>query len=138
MELVRQKHNAENTTQARAAREACSRGLREEFEKYVSREKEALKKAPKTIKGWWTKSGRLLRQRARTSAIPALRNGSGEWILEAKGKSDLLAVSLQSKCVLVEAVTNQYTEVESQTHRAMKEPAVVTEKMAEKELCALA
>ena len=60
-----------------------------------------------------------------------------EWILEAKGKSDLLAVSLQSKCVLIEAVTNQYTDVESKTHRAMKEPAVVTEKMAEKELCAL-
>ena len=66
MKLVRLKHNAENTTQAGVAREACSRGLKEEFEKYVSREKEALQKAPKATKGWWTKSGRLLRQRART------------------------------------------------------------------------
>lgn len=94
MELVRQKHTAGNTTQAGAALEASSRGLKEEFEKHVGREKEALQKAPKATKGWRAKSGRLLRQRARTSAIPALRNGSGEWILEAKGKRDLLALNL--------------------------------------------
>lgn len=40
--------------------------------------------------------------------------------------------------MLAEAVTNQYTEVETQACRAMKELAVVTEKTAEKELCALA
>ena len=130
--LVQKKHDADGTGEAQTAREACSAGLKEEYDKYVSREKKALQIAPKASKGWWSMTRRLLRQRERSSAIPALRNEKGEWTLDAKDKADLLARTLKSKFVLQDRAINHYTDLEPTAWRGMKAPAAATVKMAEK------
>lgn len=134
VDLVKRKQDAENTPQASAARDACSAGMKEEYVKYVNREKAALQGATKALKGWWSKTGRLLRQRARTSTLPAPRNVSGEWVLGAKGKSNLFADSFQDKLVIPAAAVNQYTKLERRTLKVMKKPFTITEQMAEKSL----
>ena len=55
----------------------------------------------------------------------------------AKDKADLLARTFQNKCVLKEAATNDYTEVDISTGRCMVAPTAVTVKMAEQELTKL-
>jgi hypothetical protein len=132
--LVQAKHDAEGTAEAPTARDLCSAGLKEEYDKYVNREKEALKTIPKATKGWWSRTRRLLRQRERNSAIPALRDEKGEWTLDARDKADLLARTLRNKFVLKEPAINEYTDMVPASWRGMKEPAVVSEQMAERAL----
>jgi hypothetical protein len=112
LEAVQAKHAAEGTSKAGAARDSCSFAIKEEYMKYVEREKDVLRNTAKSSKGWWSKTGRLLRQRAKESSIPALRNPAGEWVLDAKGKADLFAASFSAKFKLPAAERNEYSRLD--------------------------
>ena len=52
IELVNNKSEAAGTVQARDANEACSIGIKEEYVKYIEKERERLKNEQTATKGW--------------------------------------------------------------------------------------
>ena len=117
LEMVRQKEAAAGTEHARSACEACSACLKEEFEKYIEKEREQLKKEPRASKGWWSKTRRLLNLRGRTCGIPALKKYGGAWCTDAKSKADHLADLFTSKYKLAAKLTNDYSKLEEPYYR---------------------
>ena len=87
----------EGTDQEKAARDACSQGILEEFGNYIQREQKDLANMRRGSKAWWGKSGRLLQHKGRACSIPALKNTRHEWVLDATGKAKLwLTLSFQN------------------------------------------
>jgi hypothetical protein len=136
-ELVEKKKVAAGTSEAKAARDACSTGIREEFKKYVEKEKQRLEDEPKASKGWWSMTRRLLKQRGRVCSIPALREEGGRWCFDAKSKADHLAKTFKSKYELGEPATNYYTEIGVPYYGCQQALAEVTEERAERILTGL-
>ena len=70
----------------------------EEYGRYVSKEREDLQSLlPRGVKGWWIKARRLMQKRGATSSIPALRDDSGKWFLDAESKANLSAATSSRK-----------------------------------------
>jgi hypothetical protein len=111
--LVQEKQFAAQTGNARHANEACSAGIKEEFEKYLTKQKARLKGQRRASKAWWCSARRLLKQKGKVCSVPALRKATGEWCRDAKSKADHLADTLKSKYTLPEKVTNYYTDLEA-------------------------
>jgi hypothetical protein len=110
--LVNQKQAAAGTEQEQIKCEACSAGLKEEFDKYVQKGKKRLQGEPRAARGWWSSTRRLLRQNVKATSIPALKDLKGDWCMDAKDKADLLAHTLKGKYKLPEREINCYTELE--------------------------
>ena len=134
VELVRRKHQAAGTDEARTVTAACSAGLKKEFAKYVEKEKIRLKKERRASKGLWSRTRRLLKQSGRTCSVPALKKQSGEWCKDPKSKADHLAETFKTKYTLNEAETNHYSEIEVPGYRRQHAVQEVTEDIAEKVL----
>ena len=69
----------------------CSRVLKEEREAYIDKTKRDLVRMNPSSKLWWAKARELLGDEAKVCNIPALKTDDGEWIIDPKGKADLLA-----------------------------------------------
>jgi hypothetical protein len=134
VELVMAKNAAAETSEARAASEACSVGITEEFAKYVEKERTRLKMVPRGSKGWWAKSRQLLKQKSRTCSIPALKKANGQWCQDAKSKADHLAATFKSKFSLCERLENNYSEINVPFYRRQAAIEEVTEERAERVL----
>jgi hypothetical protein len=135
--LVQKKQTAVGTEEIRAASKACSEGLNKEFAKYVQAERERLQTEPKSSKGWWSMTRRLLSQKGRTCSIPALKKPGGEWCMDAKGKAEHLADTFQSKYKLADRETNYYTKLEGAFYQQQGPLNEVTEDSAVKVLSGL-
>jgi len=135
--LVKAKHEAAGTDAEVAARDACSKGVLEEFGKYVSIERSNLSLMRRACKGWWTKTRKLLQHRGTVSSIPALKDPTKGWILDAAGKADLFAVTLSGKFHLCDGETNYFSEIHRQPHGEQKQLAPVTDEAAAKVMCSL-
>jgi hypothetical protein len=92
---------------------------------------------PQGCKNWWTKSRHLLNRKTTVSSIPALRDPTNTWVLEAKYKADLFVSTFSSKYKMADAEENDYTEIEGSGFGSQKRPAAVTVHDAEKVLAAL-
>jgi hypothetical protein len=132
IELVMQKNAAAGTERAEELSKACSVGTKEEYAKYVEKEKTRLRSESRASKGWWARTRRLLRQQGKTCSIPALRKRNGEWCRDAKTKADHLAETFKNKYKLDEAVENHYTRIEVPAHRRQEAIADVKEDVAER------
>jgi len=66
-------------------------------------------------KQWWAKARELLGDEAKVCNIPALKNENGEWIIDAKGKADLLAKTFHEKCTLAEREQNRFSQLRGAT-----------------------
>ena len=137
VELVRQKIMAVGTERARAAARECSEGLKEEFAKYVEKEKKKLKQEKKASKGWWSRTRRLLQQKGKLCSVPALKTSTGVWCKTAKSKACHLAGTFRAKYTLDEAEDNEYTELEPNYYREQGQLMEITEDIAEKTLSEL-
>ena len=133
MNLVAEKQMAEGTEEEDAAREACSKGILEEFGKYVRQTKEDLKALPRGSKLWWKKSRELLQQQGAVSSSPALKDKDNQWVLNAQGKADLFADTFAKKFVLADASANHFSELPL-TDVEQDLPADLEEKDAEEVL----
>jgi hypothetical protein len=134
LELVKQKHLAAGTPEARTAGEVCSAGVAEEFAKYVEKEKARLKEQPRASKGWWSMTRRLLSQKGRTCSIPALRKGDGEWCMGAEEKANHIADVFKNKYKMADAEVNDYSRIDVPHYREQKYLKEITEELAEKVL----
>ena len=132
MELVRQKHLCAGTVDEQKACETCSAGIRKEFWKYVSKEKERLLREPPASKGWWSMTRRLLGQQEKVCSIPALKTTEGEWCRDAKSKADHLAVTFKAKYKMPEKTPNYYSELEAPYYKKQGPIGQITEELAEK------
>ena len=106
--LVREKRKAEGRDDYKGASERCSRGLFEEYCKYVEKMREKLKSLRRGSKQWWRITNQLMDKSKVSSGIPALKDGD-DWILDATDKANLLERTFAAKCVLPDAVTNEYS-----------------------------
>ena len=97
LDLVQRKRAAEGTNDECRLRAEYNAGVREEYLRYVAREREHLKSMPKSSKGWWSRARKLLRQQGQTCSIPALRGRNGEWLMEASDKANAFAEAFSAK-----------------------------------------
>ena len=130
--MVKKKMEATGTHLARSASEECSAVMKEEFSKYITDERGRLRQVRKGSRGWWSKSRRLLRQKARVCNIPALKTPDGRWLTDAESKANHLADTLKSKYQLRAREVNDYTFIETPPYQQQRALEVVTNDLAEK------
>jgi hypothetical protein len=132
IELTKKKHDAAGTEEAHKAHEECSAGIKEEYAKYIDKERKRLKDEPRASKGWWSRSRRLLGQKGKTCSIPALKKSKKEWCMDAKSKADHLADTFKSKYTLPEAAHNYYSEIGNPGYGRQEFLADLKDEQAEK------
>ena len=71
------------------------------------------------------------------SGIPALRNESKEWVLDATAKADLFVRTMSKKFQISAAKVNDYTVLETSGYPAQSRLPPLMEKAAEKVLSKL-
>ena len=107
-QLVTEKRAVEGTSDFKEAAEKCSRGIFDEYCKYIKDTKRKIAKLPRGSKQWWRKSSELMDKSLVASGVPALKDGE-QWILGAKEKADLLERTFSAKCALPPLVVNEYS-----------------------------
>ena len=137
VELVAHKRAAAGTANEKSSTLACSDGIKEEYEKYIEKEKSRLRMETGASKGWWSRIRRLLNQTSKTCNIPALKKENGKWCQDAKAKADHLDTTFMSKCQMEAKIANDYTAIEVPASRGQRSVAEVTENDALKHLEAL-
>jgi hypothetical protein len=137
LDLVKEKHAAEGKPDSIKVIQECSKGIREEFWKYVASERDKLKKQSIATKGWWSNSRRLLQQRGKTCSIPPLKAKDGQWCKDPKSKADLLAESFKTKGTLADKEINHYSDIEPEVYQCQSELNDPTEEHAEQCLTSL-
>jgi hypothetical protein len=130
LHLVQRKKEAEGTVNENEVRDQCSKGILEEYGKYVQRERAQLQKQRSGYKSWWSMSRRLLQKKGQVSSIPALKNSAGQWVLDNKAKADLFATTFSSKFIMSAAEHNEYTDLEPRPYKGQCYIARVTEEQA--------
>ena len=111
----------ERTRYGLSANEACSAGIRAEFEKYLTNQKARLKGQRRASKAWWCSARRLLKKKGKVCSVPALRKPTGEWCRDAKSKADHLADTFKSKYTIPDKETNYYTKLEAPNYKHQKD-----------------
>ena len=97
---VKRKCDAEGTPHYQTACQECSDVIASEYANYVSRLKRKIENVPRNSKQWWRLNRCLFHRRAKTSAIPPLRNESGTWVLQPQLKANLFAETFRSQATL--------------------------------------
>ena len=105
---------------------------REAFNKRTKAELKELKEQQQ-IKEWWQTNNLLQGGPAKTCSIPALKDTSNNWVLDATEKATLLAKTQMNKCVLTAEAKNEYSEIK---YTAVQQDYIQlpTEEMANQEL----
>ena len=91
----------------------CSRIMKEDREQYIAKMKQELLSLKQGSKQWWRKSQQLMGEEAKICSIPALKSNENVWILNAKGKADLLAKTFAEKNKLIEKEENRFASIRS-------------------------
>ena len=118
-QLVAAKNQAMGNPDFESKRDLCSIGLRHEFAKYIASTKERIRKLHNSSKQWWHFSKSLLLMGGNTSSIPAMKNGSGQWIKDPKEKAELFAKTFRDKSALPPPRGNEYNDVADNVSRQM-------------------
>jgi hypothetical protein len=137
LELVAAKRAAEGTAREEECRKACSAAIMDEYGKYVARERSELQAMRRGLKQWWSKARRLMQRKNRLSSVPALRDTSGQWLMDAKCKADLFVKTFSQKCTLPADERNEYSEIIMSPGGAQTVLPLVSERDAEQMLGAL-
>ena len=96
---IRAKNLAEGTDRFDQKRAVCSKVLKEEQQKHVTKLKEKLSSLPKGSKQWWKLNRELLQNKTKCSSIPPLRNDK-TWENSPNGKANLFAKTFAAKSTL--------------------------------------
>ena len=134
IELVAAKREAEGTTAELQCRTACSQAILDEYGKYVSKERKALREMPSGKKQWWTRSRQLMERKGAVSSIPALKGPQGQWVFDPNSKADLFVDAFTSKCSWVAPVSNEFSEIAVSPYRGQDKLSKLTVKHSEKVL----
>ena len=110
VELVQAKVEAEGTALYRETAELCSRGLLEEYFRYIERTRTLLKSLPSGSKLYWKVSKRLLMRPESCSTLPTLRDNDG-WARTSQEKSNVLANAFSGKWILPPVANNEYSDI---------------------------
>ena len=112
LELVASKRAAEGTEAYQRKLEDCSKGVLEEYHKYVEKLRKQLKELPRSSKKWWKLAKCATAGEAVRGSVPPLKDDKGEWVTTASGKSNLLKKTLTQKYTLAAGEVNEYTDLE--------------------------
>ena len=72
--LVRDKYASEGTPSYEKYRDACSKGLKREFDKFIRNKKRHLSKSPDSSKKWWKLASMVSLKEGVSSSIPPLKD----------------------------------------------------------------
>ena len=111
LKLVAAKRAAEGTEAYKQRLEECSKGVLEEYQKYVETLRQELKKLPRSSKKWWKLAKCATTGEAVKGSVPPLKNDKGEWVTTATGKSNLFKETLTQKYHLAEGEENEYSNL---------------------------
>ena len=84
--LVQARVAAKGTPQEEEAAKACSAGLLNEYNAWVSRTREKLRSLPRMAKAWWRTCRELMQRRQKVCSIPPLKSSSGHMATEPAEK----------------------------------------------------
>ena len=70
LKLVKDKLDAFGTSSFRLKADLCSRGLRQEYEEYIKRTRNRLRKLPRGSKLWWKLARTIMDKSTASSSIP--------------------------------------------------------------------
>ena len=110
-DAIDKKLDAVGTVQELPARDACSRILLEEHDKYLDRTRKQLSKMPGSSRGWWRLSNALAGKRTKTSGVQPLKRDATTWARSASEKAQLLADTFAEKSVLPPEVSNEHSTI---------------------------
>ena len=133
LELVRDKVAKQGTAAEAEAIKACSVGVREEYEAWVSRVRQEISEMPRGSKQWWSKTNCLLSKAQKACSINALQGASGTWVRGTADKADLFATTFASKFQMPDSEENEHSLIE-QRGTAMNKLGILTLHAAEQML----
>ena len=90
-QAIRNKHMHENESDYSMHCNRCSEVLLSEYHKYIAKIRKEMQALPRGSKKWWKMNSILLHRKSKSCSIPALRDESGTWILDAQSKANLFA-----------------------------------------------
>ena len=111
LRAIREKQSREGRTDYKEFVDKCNAVIWDEFSRYVSRSKKRLAKLPRGSKKWWRFSSALMEKSSGPAGIPALKDESGNWILDSHDKANLFERTFASKCVLPPVVVNEHSHL---------------------------
>ena len=74
-----------------------SKVIAQEFQKHVEKILLSITQLPRCSKRYWELNRQLLHRKAKSTRIPHLRRGGGNWALDAREKANILACAFASK-----------------------------------------
>ena len=129
-QAIRNKHIHEHDSDYSMYCNRCSEVLLSEYHKYIAKIRTEMQALPRGSKKWWKMNSILLHRKSKSCSIPALRDESGTWILDAQSKANLFADVWSSKFSLpasvddswvISASTNSYLQhVNIRSRHALK------------------
>ena len=129
IKCVADKHAAKGTPNEEYMTELCSRVIFDTRMAYIEKTKSELKSMKKGSKLWWKKVAYLMGATAKDCNIPALKDDSGEWVMDSPGKANLIGKTLVRKNVMAEIEENNYSRMNLQ-RELQEEEALPTAAMA--------
>ena len=109
---VEAKRHAEGSPLFREKLEIRSRVFREDFNMYVARTREKMKKLPSGSKKWWVMSKALTSRSDKNSNVPPLKTPEKERVMDAESKANLLLRTLCGKFSLIPEELNEYSNID--------------------------
>ena len=111
LEAIARKQAASGTNAEPEASRACREHILCEFMKSVDRTRERLGNLSRGSKQWWGLARQPLDHKSKYSSVPALKTSTGEWIMDAHGKSVQMAPCFNSKFGLRPAQCNEFSAI---------------------------
>ncbi len=135
-DAILHKQSREGSIDYKEASETCTQILRTAYSDYVSKIRSELRSLPKGSKRWWSLSKVLMDNAPSKSGIPSLRDTSGQWIHDGRGKADLLADVFCSKFALPDDVVDD-PDLDTEPSTRMSSFVLIRERWVCKELSKL-
>ena len=91
LEAIARKQAASGTNAEPEASRVCNELILCEFTKFMNSAREHLGNLRRGSKQWWGLARQLLNHKSKSSSVPALKTSTGDWIMDAHGKSVQMA-----------------------------------------------
>jgi hypothetical protein len=83
----------------------------EEKQAYAKQTSEELRELKPGKKLWWSKARQAMGLKPKVSSIPALKDASGKWIMDATEKANLIGNTFGNKYALIDGDDNKYSKL---------------------------
>ena len=116
-DLVAKKHASEGTPHEKHATLLCSERILATRMAYIETTKRELRSMKKGSKLWWKKASYIMGKKAKDCNIPALKDDTGEWVMDPTEMANLIQSStLQHRTENQVPITHPLTIITQHQH----------------------